>query len=159
MPSLYDITQDVWELQELLESGEIDEEVYRDTVEGMDVETKIENICKVIRNLEANAAAYKAEKDRLAAKEKVANNGVARLKESLLAHMLTLNKKKAEAGVFTVTTSESQSVEVIYQDMLDEKYFIPQPEKIDKAAILKDLRAGVEIAGAQITKKPYVRIK
>lgn len=159
MPSLYDLTQEAAMLQELLESGEIDDQVFNDTLESMEIDTKIENICKVIRNLEANEAACKAEKERLAAKEKAAKNGVARLKENLLNYMLTLDKKKVEAGTFTVSTSVSKSVEVIYEDMLAEKYFIPQPDKIDKAEITKDIKAGVEVSGARLVEKPYVRIK
>lgn len=159
MSSLYELTQEAAYLQELLESGEIDEQVFNDTLEAMDIDTKIESICKVIRNLEAAATAYKTEKDRLAAKEKTANNGIARLKESLLNYMLTVNKKKVDAGVFTVSTRMSKSVEVIYEDMLDEKYFVPQPDKIDKAAITKDIKAGEPVTGAKLVERPYVAIK
>lgn len=146
-------------LQDLLEAGEIDEQTFRDTLESMDVDTKIENICKMIRNLDANATAYKAEKDRLAAKEKAANNAIVRLKESLLNFMLTTDKKKVEAGVFTVSKSVSKSVEILYEDMLDEKYFIPQPDKVDKTAITKDIKAGIDVAGAKLVEKPYVTIR
>lgn len=159
MSSLYELTQEAAYMQELFESGEIDEQVFNDTIEGMDINTKVENICKVIRNLEAAATAYKTEKDRLAAKEKAANNGIARLKESLLSYMTAVNKKKVDAGVFTVSTRTSKSVEVIYEDMLDEKYFVPQPDKIDKAAITKDIKAGEEVAGAKLVEKPYVTIR
>lgn len=159
MASLYELTQDAAMLQDLLESGEIDEQVFKDTLEAMDVDTKIENICKMIRNLDANATAYKAEKDRLAAKEKSANNAVARLKESLLNFMLTTDKKKVEVGVFTVSKSVSKSVEILYEDMLDEKYFVPQPDKVDKTAITKDIKAGVDVAGAKLVEKPYVTIR
>lgn len=159
MPSLYELTQDAAMLQDLLEAGEIDEQTFADTLEAMDVDTKIENICKMIRNLDANATAYKAEKDRLAAKEKAANNAIARLKESLLNFMLTTDKKKVEAGVFTVSKSVSKSVEILYEDMLDEKYFVPQPDKVDKTAITKDIKAGVDVAGAKLVEKPYVTIR
>lgn len=159
MANLYELTQDAMMLQELLENGDIDEQTYADTLEGLDVETKVENICKVIKNLEAIAVACKTEKDRLAQREKTANNSIARLKDSLLAHMLLLNKKKTDAGTFTVSTSVSKSVEIIYEDMLDEKYFIPQPDKIDKTAITTDIKAGVEVSGARLVEKPYVRIR
>lgn len=157
--SLYEITDKSALLMELLEDGEIDNQTYEDTLESLDADTKVENICKVIRNLEAKAEACKTEKDRLAAKQKTAENGVARLKESLLNYMLTVDKKKIEAGTFTVSTSVSKSVEVLYEDMLDEKFFIPQPDKIDKTAITKAIKAGEEVAGAQLVEKPYIRIK
>ena len=140
MASLYELTNDALALQEMLESGEIDEQTFNDTVEALDVDTKIENICKMIRNLEADATAYKAEKDRLAAKEKTANNAVDRLKENLLNHLLTLDKKKVSAGTFTVSVGKSKSLNVIYEDMLPEQFFIPQPPKIDKVGITKMVR-------------------
>lgn len=158
MPSLYEMTQDAAMLQELLESGEIDEQTYADTLDSMDIDTKVENICKMIRNLEAKAAACKVEKERFAEKEKAASNGVARLKESLLTYMLTVDQKKVEAGVFTVSKRASKSVEIDYEDMLDEKYFIPQPDKIDKTAITKDIKAGVEVSGARLVERPYIVI-
>ena len=159
MASLYELTQEAAVLQDLLESGEIDEQTFNDTLDAMEVDTKIENICKMIRNLDANAAAYKAEKDRFAAKEKAASNAVARLKDSLLNYMLTVDKKKVEAGLFTVTKSTSKSVEIDYEDMLDAKYFVPQPDKIDKTAITKDIKAGIEVSGARLVEKPYVVVK
>ena len=159
MSSLYDLTNEALALQEMLESGEIDEQVFKDTLEALDVDTKIENICKMIRNFEADAAAYKAEKDRLAAKEKTANNAVSRLKDSLLMHMTALDKKKVEAGTFTVSVGTSKSLQVVYEDMLDERFFIPQPSKIDKKAITDAIKAGEDIFGAELVDSQYVRIK
>lgn len=159
MASLYELTNDALALQEMLESGEIDEQTFNDTIEALDVDTKIENICKMIRNLEADATAYKAEKDRLAAKEKSANNAVDRLKENLLNHLLTLDKKKANAGTFTVSVGKSKSLNVIYEDMLPEQFFIPQPPKIDKTGITKAIKAGENIVGAELVEKPYVTIR
>ena len=159
MASLYELTSDALALQEMLESGEIDEQIFNDTLASLEIDTKIENICKMIKNLEADATAYKAEKDRLAAKEKAANNAVDRLKESLLTHLLTLDKKKVGAGTFTVSVSKSKSLNVLYEDMLPEQFFIPQPPKIDKAGITKAIKAGENIAGAELVEKPYVTIR
>lgn len=159
MSSLYDLTNEALALQEMLESGEIDEQAFKDTLEAMDIDVKIENICKMVRNFEADAAAYKAEKDRLAAKEKTANNAVSRLKDSLLMYMTALDKKKVEAGTFTVSVGTSKSVQVVYEDMLDERFFIPQPSKIDKKAITDAIKAGEDIFGAELVEKPYVTIR
>lgn len=157
--NLYEMTQDAVALRTLLESGEIDEEIYRETLEAMDIETKVENICKMIKTFEAEAEAFKHEKERLAGREKTATNAVKRLKDSLLYHLTEIDKKKVEAGTFTVTKSSSESVEILYEDMIDEEFLIPQPCKIDKTGIKKALKEGREVAGATIEKKPYVTIR
>ena len=159
MASLYDLTQDMLYLQGLLEEGEIDEQVYLDSVEAMCVEGKIENICKFVKNLEYKAAAYKAEIDRMSARKKTIENSISRLKESMLAHMVTVGQKKVEAGVFTVSVGHSKSVRVWDETMLPEQYLIPQPCKVDKTAISKALKAGEEVAGAEFVESSYLTMR
>lgn len=157
--NLYQLTGAAQELQSLLEAGEIDQKLFEDTLEGLGYDDKIENICKVIRNLEAQANAFKEEKNRLAEREKIANNGVKRLKESLLCSMQTLNKKKVDAGVFTITRQASKSVKIIDETWIPEEYLIYQPAAINKSAIAKALKDNVQVAGAELEESEYVRIR
>lgn len=62
--TLYEMTANAIYLYDLLSNGDIDEQTVNDSLEGMDVAGKLEDYCKVIRQFEADAAAYKAEKDR-----------------------------------------------------------------------------------------------
>ena len=157
--NLYELTQNVQYLQNLFEDGEIDEQTLNDTLEGMGVEEKVENICKVIRNLDAKASALKAEKDRLAKKQSVCEHGVKRLKESLLNHLNSLDKKKVDAGVFTVSKSSTKSVKITDESAIDEFFLEPQPPKINKAEIGKALKNGIKVRGAELVDSEYVRIK
>lgn len=159
MPSLYEITQDVMYLQELLENGEIDEQVYLDSFQSMCVDNKIENICKVMKNMEAKAAAFKAEEDRMRARRKTLENGVNRLKDSLVAYMLHTNTKKVEAGLFNVSMGMSKSVNIWSENLLPEEYLVHQPVKVDKTAISKALKEGVEVPGAELVEKAHVTIR
>lgn len=157
--TLYELTQDVLALQSLLEEGEIDEQVFLDSVESMGVDVKIENICKMMKNLEAKAAAYKEEIDRMNARKKTLENGVQRLKDSLLLHMTAVNAKKVEAGLFTVSVGTSKSVGIWDETMLPEEYLIPQPAKVQKTEIAKALKNGVEVPGAELLENTYVTIR
>lgn len=157
--NLYQLTGAALQLQEALELGEIDQQTFDDTLESLDIDTKVENICKVIRNLEAQAKAFKEEKDRLAEREKSVKNGVARLKESLLFSLQSLDRNKVEAGIFTVSRSKSKSVKIIDETWLPEQFLIYQPAKIDKAAIAKVLKDGEEVAGAELEETEHVRIR
>lgn len=157
--NLYNLTQNALLLQEMLESGEIDEQTFADTLEAMGIEEKAENICKVIRNLEAKAAAYKAEKDRLAKRQSECENGVKKLKESLLMHMAVLDKPKLEAGLFSITKCSASSAKIVDEGSLPEMYLTPQPPKVDGRQILADLKAGIAVPGAEISESPYLRIR
>lgn len=157
--SLYEMTLACQDLEEMLESGVIDEKTYNDTIEGLDIDSKVENICKVIRNLTAKAEAFKAEKDRLAERQKAAENGVKRLKESLLFHMDSLNSPKIEAGLFKVSIGKTEAVRVINQNEIPAAYLIKQPDKVDLVSIKNDIKAGVTVNGCEIECRNYVKIR
>lgn len=159
MSSLYEMTQNVMYLQDLLENGEIDEQTYRDSVESMCVDGKLENICKFIKNLEAKATAYKVEEDRMARRRKTIENSVKRLKDSLLNYMVSTNEKKVDAGLFTLSLGVSKSVNVWDDTRLPEEYLIPQPPKTDKTAIGKALKDGKVIDGAELVENPYITLR
>lgn len=157
--NLYQLTQSAAYLQQLLEDGDIDEQTFSDSLESLMIDDKVENICKVIRNLEAQAAAFKEEAERLTKKKKTAENGVNRLKESLVNLLQTTKSEKISAGLFTVSLGSSKSVEVTSEKALPDCYLTPQPPKVDKAGIGAALKAGVAVPGAMLTESYHVRIK
>ena len=157
--NLYELTQNAAYLQQLLEDGDIDEQTFADSLESLMIEDKVENICKVIRNLEAQAAAFKEEADRLAKRKQTAENGVKRLKESLVHYMQTTMNKKVNVGLFTVSLGSSTAVDVVNPQALPDCYMKPQPPTVDKTRIGADLKAGVEVPGAQLKTNAYVTIR
>lgn len=158
--NLYELTANAAYLQNLLEEGDIDEEIFRDSMESLMLDDKVESVCKVIRNLEANAAAFKEEEQRLAKKRTTLENGVKRLKESLLNLMETTKCKKYTAGLFTLTLGTSAgSVKILDETVLPACYLTPQPPKVDRTAIGAAIRAGQEVPGAELEKSSYVKIK
>lgn len=159
MPSLYELTQDMLYLQSLLEEGEIDEQVYHDSVEGMCVEGKIENICKFVKNLEHKAAAYGKEIARMSARKKTIENSIKRLKDSMLEHMVTVGHQKVEAGVFSVSVGTAKSVHVWDETLIPEEYLVHQPDKVDKTAISKALKEGEDVPGAEVVESPYLTLR
>lgn len=157
--NLYTLTGAALELQNMLEIGEIDEEVYQDTLENLEIDKKIENICAVIRNLEAEAIAFKEEKDRMAARQKTAENGIKRLKISLLNHMTVTNQNKVKAGLFNISVGRTEKVIVTDQEQIPKEYLIPQESKVDLATIKKLLKDGETINGVTIESNNHIRIR
>jgi hypothetical protein len=156
---LYDINGAIAQLAEMLEEGEIDEQVYNDTVEGLGTELAVEDVVKAIRNKTAEADALKAEVERLSDKKRRAEAAVDGLKNILLTYLTTTGQKKTAAGMFTVSRGSSKSVEITDEAQIPEEFLIAQPPKVDKKAILAELKNGGEIAGAQLRESEHVTIR
>lgn len=159
MATLYELTVAEKQLIELFEDDEIDEQTLNDTVEGLDIGGKLEAYCKVVREFEADAKRFKEESIYFANKAKGAENGVKKLKNSILNYMKTTNKTKAEAGLFTVSTRESKAVNIYNETAIPIEYSTPQPPKIDKASIRKALMNGEKITGAELQINKTIQIK
>lgn len=157
--TLYEMTANAQYLYQLLEGGEIDEEVVQDSLESMCVADKLEDYCKVIRQFEADAEAYKAEKDFFAAKEKKARRSVERLQSAIRAYMAVVGKDEERCGKFTVKVGTSKATRIVDGTKIPAEYFIPQPPTIDKAAIRAALLAGGEVAGAELQINHNIKIK
>ena len=159
MRSLYELTGAALELEEMLRNEEIDEKTYVDTIENLEIDKKVENICYIIRNLQAEAEMFKAEKEKLNAKQKTAENGVNRLKDSLLNYLPVTNQSKVKANLFNVSVGKSESVNVIDLDKIPKEYRNPQADKVDVAAIKKILKSGEEIPGTELSENQHIRIR
>lgn len=156
---LYELVDAALDLQEQLEAGEMDEQSFVEAIDAIGLDKKVENVCGVLRNLEAEAEAFKTEKERLAAREKTARNAVERLKAYLVDNVKALGVKTIKAGTFSLSLSKSKSVEVLDAAKIPAQYLIEQAPKIDKTNISKALKDGVEVPGARLLESEYLRIR
>lgn len=159
MATLYELGETERQLIELFEVDEIDEQTLTDTIEGLDIDAKLESYCMVIRQLESDTKVFKEEAKYFADKAKRSENGVKRLKNGILNYMLTTGKKKTEAGLFKVSTRESKAVNITDVSRLPLWALIEQEPKIDKAGIKKALADGVEVDGAEMQINTSVQIR
>lgn len=159
MATLYELADAERQLIEMFENEVIDETALNDTIEGLDIGGKLEDYCKVIRQLEADSRTYKAEADLFAVKAKRAENGVKRLKSGILNYLLSTNKSKADAGLFKVSTRDSKAVNILNESDIPATFLIEQPPKIDKAGIKKAINNGESVAGAELVINKSIQIK
>lgn len=157
--TLYEMTETANYLYRLLEDGEIDEQIVTDSLEGMGVDDKLEDYCKVIRQFEADKAAYAAEKARLAEKEKKADKAIERLKKAITDYMDVAGKTEQKCGLFDLKIARSKAVSIVDEAKIGQEYWKPQPATIDKAAIRAKLINGEEVAGAALQINTSLRIK
>ena len=150
MATLYEMTAQAAELMALLQDGEIDEQTVQDTLDAMMVPEKLEDYCKVLRQLQADTEDYKRERDFYAEKQKRAEKGAGRMKKALADYMAVTQQKKLQAGRFELQSRTSKKVDIYNLAQLPEAYMKPQPPKVDAAAIRNALLAGETVEGAAL---------
>lgn len=158
MATLYKITKELENFEFVIdeETGEI---LNFDELDALELErnVKVENICLLIKNLTSDAAAYKAEKNSFAEKEKAAANRAEKLKK-YLQDMLAGEKFKTNR--VTVSYRTSKAVEVLDVKYVPAEYLnITQEVKPDKTAIKKAIESGVEVAGCSLVERQNMSIK
>jgi hypothetical protein len=164
---LYEIANDYVALMQAIENDELPEEAIADTLEAIsgELETKADNIACLLKNLDAECVAIKAEEARLAERRKAKENMHDRIKQYLSEVLQRTGIDKVETARNIITFRKSESVELDddtffewavknRSDLLT--YSAPKPNKTE---IKKALKAGTEIVGAQIVSKQNIQVK
>lgn len=163
--TLYELTADFVEGLNAYDAAETDEERadianWLVGIKG-NLDAKADAYARIIKNKQAEAKALKDEADRLTAKRKAAESLVERLKSALLGAM-------QETGIEQIGTSIGKwslqynpvSCEVINAEMVPARFVIPQPDKIDRAALIKEYnRTGDIIDGVEFHKEKGIRFR
>ena len=154
MATLFEINQEILDCIDM-ETGEI---IAPEKLEHlqMDKRDKLRNIAFVALNASADAKAYEEQKKKFAAREKAAKATVAWAKETLARE---LGGKKMKEAEFAISYRKSEAVEVADEAAVPDEFRIPQPDKIDRAALKAALKNGAVIAGAQIVERQNIQIR
>ena len=153
MASLYEINQAIMDCMDM-ETGEILDVHQLDALQ-MQLEDKLEGIGCWIKNLEAEAAAYKAEKDSFAAREKAAKNKAASLKNYLAGY---LQGCPFETLRVKISFRKSETLEVSESAAVPEEY-LKHTVDVDIAELKKAVKAGLVLDGVQLIQKQNIQIK
>ena len=158
---LYEIDQAILDTIDQ-ETGEILDPVRLDELQ-MERTTKLENVACYIKNLEAEATAYKNEKEAFAAREKTAKRKAESYKQWLA---MVLNGEKMITTRAAVSFRKSESVEIPNEELFVKwaseyndsllTYSTPVP---NKTAIKQALKSGIEVSGAALIEKQSISIK
>lgn len=160
---LYQITQAYREIQDVIRNAESEEEF----AEAADLlgaiedkrEEKIDNCCKILFELEAEATAYDNEITRLKMKCNAIENRAERLKKYIAFCLGEGNQLKTE--LFNLTWRKSQAVQIDDEGAIPEAYqrvrTIKEPDKKMIGDALKI--PGTEIPGCQLITKQNLQIK
>jgi chaperonin cofactor prefoldin len=152
MSTLYELTADFQNLLMLAEDPDTDPQAFADTLEGIEgaIEDKADGYAKVIRNLEADAAACDAESKRLRNKKQTIENNIKRMKSALQFAMQMTGKTKFKTALFTFGIRKNPvSVVIDAANVRDfpEQYIIESEPILDKRALKDALKAGEDMTG------------
>ena len=157
MGKLYDIVREIedfeYEIDE--ETGEILNSNQLDALE-LERDNKIEQLCLYIKNLKSDAAAYKAEKDSFAKKQKAAENKAESIK-NYIAYILAGEKFKTDR--VTVSYRKSEQVECLDMSLVDDDYLRFEEPELNKTKIKKALKEGIKAGGCMLVERQNVQIK
>lgn len=155
MSTLYDINQAIMRCVDF-ETGEIiDPEALNTLV--LERTEKIENVVLWIKNLESDAAAYKAEKDAFAEREKKAKAKADGLKQWLVQ---ALEGQKFNTTKCAVSFRRSEQVEVLDEDSIPKAYMVETVTyKPDKNFIKEVLKNGEDVLGCRLVERYNPQIK
>ena len=165
MSTLYQLTADYMNLLELAEDPDIDEQAFMDTLEGIEgaLEDKAEGYAKVMRQLEADAAACDAESKRLKNKSKTIDNNIKRMKQALQFAMQATGKTKFKTALFSFYIQKNPASVVIdeqYIENIPERFLVRKDPEINRKAIRDAIDAGEDLEGlAHLESTESLRIK
>lgn len=164
MPNIYEITGDIRKLWDLMEEGELDDDMIFDAMMNSQEELaiKLEGYCKWIKNMESEAEAIKAEEKRLAARRKTLENTIERAKKAMQYAMDVAGEKKVKGKLFSISLQNNPASVVLdeqYMENIPEKYLIHKTD-INKRLMAEDIKNGVDLEGlAHLEQSEGIRIR
>jgi len=154
MATLYDIKQELIDCTDS-DTGEIID-VARFEELQLEASVKIENVALWHKNLLSDAEAFKAEKEVLAHREKVARNKADSLKRYLND---ALAGKEFDTPRVKISYRKSTMLEYDGKSEIPEEYLKVAEPTIDKTAITKALKDGAELPGFTLTVNNNIQVK
>lgn len=124
-----------------------------------EIEAKAENYAGLIKNLEAEAEAYKKEIERMSKIKKSLESRASLLKSNLEQAMIELDKKKFKTNLFSFNIQRNApGIKILDEDKIP-KEFIEYEKRIKKNDLKKAIKEGLETDAAILVESESLRIR
>jgi hypothetical protein len=163
--TLFQLAGEYREAADKLESLDIDEATFVDTLEslGGDLETKAKNTAFVARNLEASADQIDAAIAEMAKRSSTIKKNAERVRNYLMDGMIFAGVKKLETPYFVISIRDNPpKVCVDDEKQIPSEYFTDPPPpapKLDKKLVAQAIKDGHTVPGAHIERGTSLQIK
>ena len=162
MPTMYELTADYLAVLAMATDGETPPAAIADTLEaiGGEIELKAENSAVIMQELKAEVDKLDAEIKRLTARKNALETNADKIKDRIYNAMKTTKKEKFKTTLFSFSIKKNPPKLIIDdRTKIPKKYLIPQPAKIDNAALKADLSEGKKCKYAHIEQGESLTIK
>lgn len=154
---LYELTEMYLNLKDMdIEEGDLNA-----ALENIDdeIETKADNIAKVLRDFDGDIEALKAEEERLAKKRKAIENRQKQLKKYLQNSMLVLDKRKFKTDLFSFNIQKNApSLKILDESKIPEDYYKIE-KKLNKNDLKEAVKKGLFEDAAKLVQTESLRIR
>lgn len=124
-----------------------------------EIETKADNIAKVLRDFDGDIEALKSEEERLAKKRKAIENRQKQLKEYLQNAMLVLDKRKFKTDLFSFNIQKNApSLKILDESKIPEDYYKIE-KKLNKNDLKEAVKNGLFEDAAELVQTESLRIR
>lgn len=165
MANLYELSAEYAALLDAYANAQ-DEEEASAILQGLvdihgEMTDKAEAYIRVIKNVESDIEGYKAEAKRLTKKATAGENIVTKLKSAMLDAMKMTDTPTIQTSIGKWALQKNpMSCDVTDPDKVPERFHVPQPDKIDKAAMIREHKATGEVfEGAEFRQETGVRFR
>lgn len=144
-----------------LKDMDIEEGDLNAALENIDdeIETKADNIAKVLRDFDGDIEALKSEEERLAKKRKAIENRQKQLKEYLQNAMLVLDKRKFKTDLFSFNIQKNApSLKILDESKIPEDYYKIE-KKLNKNDLKEAVKNGLFEDAAELVQTESLRIR
>ena len=160
--TLYELTGQILELQELMEDDVYEPELINDTMESVmyDFQNKADDYVKLIKNIEAQIFALDEEAKRLKARQDKMKNKVKMLKDKLITAMVATGTKKLQGTVGTLSLRRSTKIpsELTWENVPQEYVKTEVKKSIDKVSLTSAIKEG-KVEGIELEETNSLLIK
>lgn len=165
MATMYELTTAYRDLLDALDTCENDDEA-QDIINAVgqiedDIMAKGDAYTRIVRNLTSDVEALDAEIKRLEAKKKRTAAAIDRLKDNLKQAMSAANIDKIKTPIGTWSKRLGPwSVQIVDENAVPDRFKVPQPPKISKAAIRDEFeQTGECFPGCEFQKREIVMLR
>lgn len=154
---LYELTEMYLSLKDMdIEEGDLNA-----ALENIDdeIETKADNIAKVLRDFDGDIEVLKSEEERLAKKRKAIENRQKQLKEYLQNAMIVLNKRKFKTDLFSFNIQlNAPSLKILDESKIPDDYYKIE-KKLNKNDLKEAVKNGLFEDAAELVQTESLRIR
>lgn len=152
---LYQLTDNYNKVWRMIDNEETDLQIMKDTLESIEgaIEVKAQNTISLLKNLEVYSDGLEKEIKRLERMQDALNNKYDAIRNYLFSQLESAGLTEIKTSIATIKQQNNPpSVVIEKEESIPAKYItvIPQSYKIIKTEIAKDLKAGINVAGASL---------